>query len=130
LLCSASSYDSSSTSSSTIENRPSSSTSKRSSNLKRSDQTSSSRLKSPKSVSFSLDQNNKDQIEIPIEKCSRETNEIFDQIITPIIQNSNGIFRQNSDLIPELFKQHHSEVTTKPNIGYNMGKYELNSIEI
>lgn len=39
-----------------------------------------------------------------------------------IIPNSNEILRQNSDFIPELFKQHHQEVTNKPDIGYKLGK--------
>ncbi|CAF0924570.1 unnamed protein product [Rotaria sp. Silwood1] len=128
-LYSASSFDSTSTNSSTIENRPSSSTSKRSSNLKKSDQ-SSTRAKSPKSVSFSIDekqelntfndQNQESNIEL-FEKPLTEIDNSNIQITTPIISNSNESFKLNSDLIPDLFKQHHNEVTTQPNIGFKMG---------
>ncbi|CAF1071258.1 unnamed protein product [Rotaria sordida] len=128
-LYSASSFDSSSTNSSTIENRPNSSTSKRSSNLKKSDQ-SSTRAKSPKSVSFSFDENqdsnalinqNQESNIQPIEKSSTEIDDTNIQMTTPMMINSNESFKLNSDLIPELFKQHHNEVTTQPNIGFKMG---------
>ena len=105
--------------------------SKHSSNLKKSSQ-SSARAKSPKSVTFSLDQNNDSTTPIiqqqpppptePQEKPSTDTNKTFSEITTPIILNSNKTFRQTSDFIPDLFKQHHTEVTTKPNIGYKLGK--------
>ncbi len=66
-------------SSSTIENHSNSSTSKRSSNLKKSDQTSLSRTKSPKSVTFSLDENIPNQ-----QKLIIQNDQTFDQITTPI----------------------------------------------
>jgi len=126
-LCSASSYTSSSTNSyNNNENRLNSSISKRSSNLKKSDQTST-RAKSPKSVSFNIDDNKdlihdkqqqQQQINIPIE----ENKSLNETITSPIITNSNEISRENSDLIPELFKQHHHQVTNKQNIGYKLGK--------
>jgi hypothetical protein len=71
LLNSASSY----TSSSTIENRFNSSTSKRSSNLKKSDQ-SLTRIRSPKSVTFSLDENEQTIIE-PVQRLSIDKSDIF-----------------------------------------------------
>ncbi|CAF2972931.1 unnamed protein product [Rotaria sp. Silwood2] len=135
-LYSASSFDSTSTNSSTIENRPNSSTSKRSSNLKKSDH-SSARAKSPKSVSFSIDENQESNTSInqnpesyiqnqesyiqPIEKSSTELDNTNIQMTTSMMSNSNEILKLNSDLMPELFKQHHDEVTTQPNIGFKLG---------
>jgi hypothetical protein len=36
--------------------------------------------------------------------------------------DSNELIKENCDLIPDLFKQHHNEVTNKENIGYKLGK--------
>ncbi|CAF4858184.1 unnamed protein product, partial [Rotaria socialis] len=35
--------------------------------------------------------------------------------------NSNETLKLNSDLMPDLFKQHHNEVTNQPDIGFKMG---------
>ena len=130
-LYSATSFSSSSTNSSTIENRPNSSTSKRSSNLKRSEQ-SVTRAKSPKSVSFNFDEikdskilndeNQQSRNYQPIEISSTEINNTIEEMTTSIIPTVNEILKTNSDLIPDLFKQHHNEITTKPNIGFKLGK--------
>ncbi|CAF3651988.1 unnamed protein product [Rotaria socialis] len=127
-LYSASSFgSSSSTNSSTIENRPSSSTSKRSSSLKKSDQ-SSTRVKSPKSVTFSFDDNRDSHVSAnpsqqsnrePIETPLTELNDSSVQMTTSM--NSNETLKLNSDLMPDLFKQHHNEVTNQLDIGFKMG---------
>jgi hypothetical protein len=100
-LFSPTSFNSSSTNSLNNDNRPNSSTSKRSSNLKKSNQSSIR----PKSVTFNFDQdeNNEQQIEI----C----------------KSSNETIKENVDLIPNLFEQHHHLVTNKPSIGFKLGKY-------
>jgi hypothetical protein len=124
-LYSPSSYTSSTTTTTNSlnnENRPNSSTSKRSSNLKKSDQSSSNRVKSPKSVTFNIEQN-KELTKPIIEKQQTIVESIEKTLNETITSNSNEILRQNSDLIPDLFKQHHNEVTNKPNIGYKLGKY-------
>jgi hypothetical protein len=106
-----SSLSSLSTNSLSIDPRPSSALNKRSSNLKKSD----TRIKSAKSVSFHLDEN-----QATLDK--QDLNETFQEMITSVIPHSNGMHRQNSDLMPDLFKQHQKEITNKPNIGYKMGK--------
>ena len=95
--------------------RPNSVANKRSSNLKKSDP----RIKSAKSVSFNFDEN-KSSNTSSIEK--QESIETFEEMTTSVIPHSNGMIRQNSDLMPDLFQQHHKEITNKPNIGYKMGK--------
>ena len=129
-LYSASSFASSSSNSSTIENRPGSSASKRSSNLKKPDQ-SSTRPKSPKSVSFSFDENkdskpiineNQQSTTEPIDLSSTEINNNIGDMITPIIPNASELLKPSSDFIPGLFKQYRDEVTTKPDIGFKLGR--------
>lgn len=130
-MYSASSFGSSTTSSSTLENRPASSASKRSSNLKKLDQ-SSTRVKSPKSVTFNFDddknspkvENSNQQTYVePIEASLAEIDDTNLQMTASTNSNSSSNnSRLNSDLIPELFKQHHNEVTNQPNIGFKLGK--------
>ncbi|CAF1453847.1 unnamed protein product [Adineta ricciae] len=107
-------YSSSTMSVTTTDPRPNSSLQKRSSNLKRSD----SRIKSGKSVSFCFDENKESTNENP-------PTEAFEEITTPVIPYQ----RENSDLMPDLFKQHHKEITNKPTIGYKMGN-TLSNIRI
>ena len=99
-LCSASSCDSST--SSTIN----------SANLKKVD-SSFNRPKSPKSVTFSFDQEQID--EQPNEQITFIQQQEQDH-------QSNSSTKINSDLIPQLFHQHHNEITHKTNIGYKLGK--------
>lgn len=134
-LFSASSFGSSSSTSSTLENRPSSSVSKRSSNLKKPNQ-SSTRARSPKSVSFNFDKqkaSNTTTNENPppppmpanVEPLEMSSSEIESNVLPmtiPNITNSNESFQLSSDLIPDLFQQHHTEVTSQPNIGFKLGK--------
>ncbi|CAF0845747.1 unnamed protein product [Adineta steineri] len=108
---------SSSTNSLTSESRTNSSTIKRSSSLKKSEP----RIKSAKSVSFNFNEN-KDSQPSNIEKPSTESNETFEELTTSVIPYN----RQNSDLMPDLFKQHHKEITNKPTIGYKMGSALVN----
>lgn len=103
------------TNSSHNEVRPSSATQKRSSSLKKTTSHSTNRAKSPKSVSFSMDQ----------EKSSPHS-PITEQTPTKEIQTTSTVKpaspRISSDLLPDLFQQHHHEVTNKTQIGYQMGK--------
>ena len=105
-LCSASSCDSST--SSTIN----SANTKKNSNLKKVD-SSFNRPKSPKSVTFSFDQEQID--EQPNEQITFIQQQEQDH-------QSNSPTKINSDLIPQLFHQHHNEITHKTNIGYKLGK--------
>ncbi|CAF0764878.1 unnamed protein product [Rotaria sordida] len=117
LINSASSNDSSSI----IENYSNYPTIKRSSNMKKSDR-SSSRTKSPKAVTFSLDENlhNQQQTSIqPNQQLHNDTkNETFDEITTPIIPYSYS----NSS------KENQSELKAKiENIITNIRIHEIES---
>ena len=71
------------------------------------------RPKSPKSVTFSFDQEQID--EQPNEQITFIQQQEQDH-------QSNSPTKINSDLIPQLFHQHHNEITHKTNIGYKLGK--------
>ncbi|CAF3547900.1 unnamed protein product [Rotaria socialis] len=100
---------SSNESSSIIENNSNSSANKRSSNLKRTDR-SSSRTRSPKSVTFSLDENSVNQqqsIKCSIEGATNDTkNEASNQVTTPITccSHSDSSKQNHCESIPKFEK--------------------------
>ncbi|CAM4896520.1 unnamed protein product [Rotaria socialis] len=100
---------SSNESSSIIENNSNSSANKRSSNLKRTDR-SSSRTRSPKSVTFSLDENSVNQqqsIKCSIEGATNDTkNDASNQVTTPITccSHSDSSKQNHCESIPKFEK--------------------------
>lgn len=111
------------------EIRPSSATSKRSSSLKRTSNQCLNRVKSPKSVSFNIDQE-KHPTPLIVDGQKPFTESILpinvvkeiptDSTTPPMIRLTAT--RPISDVLPDLFQQHHHEITNKTNIGYQMGK--------
>lgn len=96
------------------DSRPSSSPSKRSSSLKKSHPQTLTRVKSPKSVSFVLDKSKETTLTVAPQIQPQDEHEEEEES-TPTATPTN------SDLLPDLFHQHHHEITTKTNIGYQMG---------
>ena len=96
------SFQSSSTNSLNNSQRISSIQTKSSSNLKKSDQSSKTRIKSPKSVSFSFDLN-----------LSSNSNQ-------QTISHSNSSIKK--DLFTNIFQEHQQQLSHQQNIGYQLGK--------